>query len=381
MPLDLHPRFEAFGAEAATGGGEALGEMRRTASGVEDAAHLPALIDAAAIKRENILQRDRVSFHPDDLGNGNHLTRTVGETRDLDNGVDGVRDLLANGTLGNVQVGHGNHVFDARQGITRRVRVDGGERTLVAGVHGLEHVEGFFTAHLAHYDAIRTHAQAVDDELAHADRAFAFDVGRTGLGADDVFLLELQFGRIFDGDDTLRIRNVTGKNVENGGFARAGSSGDEQVQAAFDHGREHFEHGLGQGLVVEHVARGDGIAAKAADGKAGAVEGQGRNDGVDARAILQAGIHHGRRLIDATPDAGDDAVDDLHQVLVVLEGQAGNFQFAGAFDVDTVEAVDQNVGNGGIFEQRLERAEAEDFVKDLARQLFALGEEIGRAHD
>src|ERR1035441_2102476 len=116
MPLDLHPRFEEFGAEAATGGGEALGEMRRTTSGVEGTAHLSALIDAAAVKNKNVLQRDRVSFHPDDLGNGYHLARTVGETRDLDDGVDGVRDLLANGTLGNVQVGHGNHVFDARKG-------------------------------------------------------------------------------------------------------------------------------------------------------------------------------------------------------------------------------------------------------------------------
>src|ERR1039458_6587989 len=66
MPLDLHPRFEEFGAEAATGGGQTLREMRRMASGMEDTAHLPALIDAAAVKRENILQRDRVSVHPDD---------------------------------------------------------------------------------------------------------------------------------------------------------------------------------------------------------------------------------------------------------------------------------------------------------------------------
>ena len=147
-----------------------------------------------------------------------------------------------------------------------------------------------------------------------------------------------------------------------------------QVQSALDHGGEQFQHGLGQGLVLEHVARGDGIAAKAADGEARAVERQRRNDGVDARAVLQAGIDHGRRFIDAPPDAGDDAVDDLHQVLIVFERQAGDFQLAGALDVDAVEAVDENVGNGGIFEQRFERAEAENFVEDFARQLLALGE-------
>src|SRR6266404_1961864 len=36
--------------------------------------------------------------------------------------------------------------------------------------------------------------------------------------------------------------------------------------------------------------------------------------------------------------------------------------------------IGENVGNGGIFEQRLERAQAEDFVEDLPRQLLALGE-------
>ena len=61
-------------------------------------------------------------------------------------------------------------------------------------------------------------------------------------------------------------------------------------------------------------------------------------------------------------------------MLVVLERQAGDFKLAGAFDVHAVEAVDENVGNGGVFEQRFERAEAEDFVEDFARQLLAFGE-------
>ena len=119
---------------------------------------------------------------------------------------------------------------------------------------------------------------------------------------------------------------------------------------------------------------GDRIAAKAADRKTGAVERQRRNDGVDARAVRQAGVHHGRGFVDAPADAGDDAVDDLHQVLVVLEGQAGDLEFAGALDVDAVEAIDQDVGDGRILEQRFERTEAEDFVQDFARQALALGE-------
>ena len=82
-----------------------------------------------------------------------------------------------------------------------------GQRTVVAGVHGLEHVERFFAAHLADDDAIGTHAQSVDDELPLPDRALAFDVGRARLEPHDVLLVQLQFGRVLDGDDALAIRN------------------------------------------------------------------------------------------------------------------------------------------------------------------------------
>ena len=195
MELDLHPGFENCGTEAATGGGEALGEMWRLAGGVEDAANFAAFVDAAAVEDENVLQGDHVAFHAGDFGDGDDFARAVGEARDLDDGVDGVRDLLADGALGNIEVGHGDHVFDAGEGVARGVGVDGGERAFVAGVHGLQHVEGFFAAHLADHDAVGAHTQAVDDELAHADRALAFDVGRAGFEADDVLLLELQVRR------------------------------------------------------------------------------------------------------------------------------------------------------------------------------------------
>ncbi len=202
-------------------------------------------------------------------------------------------------------------------------------------------------------------------------------LGGAGFEADDVLLLELKFGGVFDGDDALRIRDVAGEDIEERGFPGAGAAGDEQIETALDHGGEQFEHLLGQGLILDHVARGNGIAAEAADGEACAVEGERRNDGVDAGAVLEAGIDHGRRLVDAAADARDDAVDDLHQVLVVFERRAGDFELAGALDVDAVKAVDEDVGDGGVLEQRLERAEAEDLVEDFAGEALALGEAEG----
>ena len=48
------------------------------------------------------------------------------------------------------------------------------------------------------------------------------------------------------------------------------------------------------------------------------------------------------------------------------------FDLARALNVDAVETVHQNVGDGGIFEQRLQRTQAEDLVENLARQSSAL---------
>jgi len=51
--------------------------------------------------------------------------------------------------------------------------------------------------------------------------------------------------------------------------------------------------------------------AELADGQRRAAHGQGRDDRVHARAVLEPRVHQRRRLVDAAADAGDDAVDDL----------------------------------------------------------------------
>ena len=79
-------------------------------------------------------------------------------------------------------------------------------RAVVAGVHGLQHVQRLLAAHLAEDDAVGTHTQGVDDQLALPDGALAFDVGRAALQARHVLLLDLQFGGVFDGDDALAAR-------------------------------------------------------------------------------------------------------------------------------------------------------------------------------
>jgi hypothetical protein len=47
------------------------------------------------------------------------------------------------------------------------------------------------------------HAQAVLDQVAHRDLAYAFKIRRPRLEPHDMRLLELKFGRVFAGDDSF----------------------------------------------------------------------------------------------------------------------------------------------------------------------------------
>src|SRR5207253_959388 len=76
---------------------------------------------------------------------------------------------------------HQHHGLDPGQGVPGRVGVDGGDRSVVAGVHGLEHVESLAAPALPHHDPVGPHPQRVADQVADADLALALDVRGTGL--------------------------------------------------------------------------------------------------------------------------------------------------------------------------------------------------------
>ena len=87
--------------------------------------------------------------------------------------------------------------------VARRVGVDRGQRAVVAGVHGLQHVQRFGAAAFADDDPFGPHTQGVAHQVGGRDRALAFDVRRTRFQSHDVVLLQLQFGRVFDRHDAV----------------------------------------------------------------------------------------------------------------------------------------------------------------------------------
>src|SRR6185437_8403588 len=162
------------------------------------------------------------------------------------------------------------------------------------------------------------------------------------------------------------------QGIEKRGLTATGAAADENVEARLDarfHQHRHFRR---EGLVVEKVFELQGVGPEAANAEAWAVEGDRWNDGIDAGAVWQAGVHHRAGFIDAPADFRYDAVDDLQQVIVVAEFDLGLLQFAAALNVHLERAVDENIADGRIFEKDFEWAEAERFVEHFLDELLAL---------
>ncbi len=93
---------------------------------------------------------------------------------------------------------------------------------------------------------------------------------------------------------------------------------------------------------------------------------------VDARAVEQARVAQRMRFVDAAADRRDDLVDDAQEMRLVLEAHRGGLQNAAALHIDAFVAVDQNVVDAAVLEQRLDRAEAGHLVENFVDELGEL---------
>src|SRR5205807_10302868 len=67
-------------------------------------------------------------------------------------------------------------------------------------------------------------------------------------------------------------------------------------------------------------------------------------------------------------NAGDDLVDDVHQVSIVLKANVGLFQNPGAFYIDLLMSIHQDVVDSWVLQKRLQRAQAENLVQNFQRE-------------
>ena len=143
--------------------------LRPDAGGAEAADHLAVLRDARASRSRKISCIVMTSPSMPVISEMLVTLRVPSLMRDCWMTIwmaDG--DLLAHRALGQVRRAHRDHRLDSRQRVARRVGVDGRQRSVVAGVHRLQHVERFLAADLADDDAVGAHTQGVDRAAAAA---------------------------------------------------------------------------------------------------------------------------------------------------------------------------------------------------------------------
>ncbi|MNS95310.1 hypothetical protein D3C72_1295640 [compost metagenome] len=235
--------------------------------------------------------------------------------------------------------------------------MDGGHRSVMAGVHRLQHLQHLGATHLADHDAVGAHAQAVAHQVADADRPLALGATDAALQAHHMRVVERELGGVFHGDDAFVGRHVAGQRIEQRGLARAGAAGDQDVAAAQHHRLQQRLHRCIEGALGQQLVGGEGVLAELADGHHRPVHRQWRDDRVEAATIGQACIDHRIGIIQAAAERGDDAAQDAQQVGVIGEALWRAFELPALGDMHILEAIDQDVFDGGVMQQVIERAE------------------------
>ncbi len=161
--------------------------------------------------QEDIVEDDGLAFQSTDIRYLRYPALAVAMAFHLNNQVDRADELLADRARGQSHIAHLHHVLDPGHRVSGGVGMDGGHAAVMAGVHGLEHVERFRATHLANDDAVGTHAESVVNQIALGYLAAGpLKALRAGFHAHHVRLLQLQFRRVLlYGDECARHGSIS----------------------------------------------------------------------------------------------------------------------------------------------------------------------------
>ena len=140
------------------------------------------------------------------------------------------------------------------------------------------------------------------------------------------------------------------------------------VTRDFNRSRQDFGHRRAQRADIDQLCQIEGLLGEFTDRDQRAIDADWPHRHVDARTVLQARVAERMRFVDPPTDRGDDLVDDPQQMLLVLEAHRQRLKDAVTFDVNAFVAVDQNIVDAGILEQRLERARAPSFHREFPKR-------------
>ena len=177
--------------------------------------------------------------------------------------------------------------------------MDGGHGAVVTGVHGLQHLQHFRAAHLAHHNAIRAHAQAVAQQIPNGNHSRAFKATGTAFHAHHMRMRQRQLGRILNRHHPLIGGDKARNRIEHGGLAATGAATDKNIAALAHRQLEQAGHAFVHGAEIDQILNPQRIIAKLAYRHRRPVQRQGLYHHIDTPSIRQARIDHGRGFIEA----------------------------------------------------------------------------------
>lgn len=173
-----------------------------------------------------------VSLHAVELCDLHQLPRPVPKARQMHDQVDTGGELGADRRHRQRIAAKEHHGLEARDHVPGGVGVPGGHRPVVAGVHGLQHVEGLRPSYLADDDSVRPHPKTRADQIPYGDRNAPLDVGVSCLQGDQIGdVTDLELRVVLDGDDALAGGDKVRERIQKGGLSGTRAAADEDVVA------------------------------------------------------------------------------------------------------------------------------------------------------
>ena len=311
------------------------------------------------------------AFQACDLDHARHGAASARTAHGLDDDVDGADDEAAHGAQVAGKAMQAHQHLQPLQGVGGAVGMNGGHRAVMAGAHGLQNFDRFVRAHFAQNYAVGPHSECVAQKVAGADFARAVYCRGARFHSHHMRHLQSEFRGVFNGDDALLGAGIGTHHIEKRGLAGAGAARNENVAARAHRSGEIAQAFGAEGAIAHQVLAGEGHIAEFADRDMGAVQCHGWDHDIEARSVGQPSIDVRIGFVHPPPDRGDDALNDVHQMVEIAEPGSDKLQFAIAFDIDRTGAVDDHIIHAGIVEQRLERPESGDLVDHIENELRA----------
>ena len=187
-----------------------------------------------------------------------------------------------------------------------------------------------------------------------------------------MLLGKLQFRRVLDRHDSLRLRQQPAEYIQEGGLAARCAARDHDIPAARDRDLQELENTLGEASHGDQLFKGKRIAGKLAYRKDRPLQGKRRNDGVDPGAVLQSRVHHGHAFVDPSAQGADDTLDDPEERLLARKGAVGEIKLPADLDEDLVLPVDHDLRNLLVLDQILDRPQPQHLIEHLLVEVFPI---------